>query len=74
MCRWGCPTTDTTHACKWCGTRFCLECHRGDFNGEMKVTKDATICRKCKQTGCVGPRVEYFPSKNNTNNKKPSKK
>lgn len=38
-----------TYACKWCGTRFCMECRKGDFYGEMKVTKDTIICKKCKQ-------------------------
>ena len=37
-----------TYACKWCGTRFCAECLRGDFHGEMKGG-DSLKCRKCKQ-------------------------
>ena len=53
-----------TFACKWCGTRFCLECLRGDFVGEMKSTKDLPLtCRKCKQPNCQGRRVEFAAAK-----------
>lgn len=48
MCRWGCITIDTTYACKWCGTRFCKECFRGEFHGEMK-DEQPLVCKKCKQ-------------------------
>lgn len=37
-----------TYQCKWCGTRFCAECLRGDFNGEMKPG-ETLQCKKCKQ-------------------------
>lgn len=37
-----------TYACKYCGTRFCAECLRGDFHGEMKAG-DTFKCKKCKQ-------------------------
>lgn len=42
--------------CKWCGTRYCKECLRGDFTGEMK---EPTICRKCNQPKCQGQKVEF---------------
>lgn len=70
MCRWGCPTTDTSYQCRWCGTRFCLECKKGDYNGEMKTTKESSFCKKCKQANCIGPRVEYVPPKNQGKNGK----
>ncbi len=38
-----------TYACKWCGTRFCAACFRGDFNGEMKPNKESLTCKKCRQ-------------------------
>ncbi|KAL4228462.1 hypothetical protein ACF0H5_011509 [Mactra antiquata] len=58
MCRWGCTTTNTTYMCKWCGTRYCKECLRGDFVGLMV---EATQCRVCLQKKCQGVRVEYVP-------------
>ncbi|KAK6490734.1 cGMP-gated cation channel alpha-1-like [Huso huso] len=44
--------------CKWCGTRYCKECGRGDFTGVMKSPDK---CRKCFQKKCQGQRVEYVP-------------
>ncbi|XP_041371835.1 uncharacterized protein LOC121385281 [Gigantopelta aegis] len=70
MCRWGCPTTNTTYQCKWCGTRYCKECLRGEFTGEMK---ESTECRKCRQKKCQGQRVEFVarqPQENQTDNEK----
>jgi len=32
--------------CKFCGTRYCSECLRGDFNGLMT---EPDHCRKCNQ-------------------------
>ena len=32
--------------CKWCGTRYCSECLRGEFEGFMP---EPTKCRKCNQ-------------------------
>ncbi|KAK3106341.1 hypothetical protein FSP39_018116 [Pinctada imbricata] len=58
MCRWGCALPNTTYMCKWCGTRYCKECLKGDFTGEMK---EATKCRVCNQGRCQGQRVEYVP-------------
>ncbi|XP_033126558.1 uncharacterized protein LOC117124435 [Anneissia japonica] len=56
MCRWGCATVDTTFKCKWCGTRFCRACLRGDFTGCMW---EPGRCRVCNQVKCTGERVEY---------------
>ncbi|VDI63550.1 uncharacterized protein LOC143062955 [Mytilus galloprovincialis] len=61
MCRWGCSLTNTTYMCKWCGTRYCKECLKGEFQGEMK---EATKCRICNQTRCQGQRIEYVPRTN----------
>ena len=61
MCRWGCSLTNTTYMCKWCGTRYCKECLKGEFYGEMK---EATKCRICNQPRCQGQRVEYVPRPN----------
>ncbi|XP_078454496.1 uncharacterized protein LOC144721055 [Lampetra planeri] len=58
MCRWGCTTVDTTFMCKWCGTRYCGACGRGDFTGCMS---EPGRCRKCFQKSCQGRRVEYAP-------------
>ncbi|WAR18145.1 hypothetical protein MAR_032739 [Mya arenaria] len=58
MCRWGCTTTNTTYMCKWCGTRYCRECLRGDFLGLMP---EPTHCRICNQKRCQGNRIEYVP-------------
>ncbi|BFZ19903.1 hypothetical protein BsWGS_22942 [Bradybaena similaris] len=55
MCRWGCSEVTTTFMCKWCGTRFCRACLRGEFPGQMK---EATTCAKCKQNKCQGQKVE----------------
>ncbi|CAD5119467.1 DgyrCDS8073 [Dimorphilus gyrociliatus] len=71
MCRWGCLTTDTTYMCKWCGTRYCRECLRGDFYGQMK---ESNICRKCNQKRCQGKRVEYYPKPISEDDKKNTKK
>ncbi|XP_041460720.1 uncharacterized protein LOC121411898 [Lytechinus variegatus] len=60
MCRWGCPTVDTTYMCKWCGTRYCRACLRGDFTGVMP---EPSRCRKCNQKKCQGERVEYVEPK-----------
>ncbi|XP_067952171.1 uncharacterized protein [Watersipora subatra] len=62
MCRWGCATTDTTYMCKWCGTRFCKACKRGEFG--TGFMKDGTWCWQCNQKKCLGKRVEYVPSAN----------
>ncbi|KAL5009450.1 hypothetical protein ScPMuIL_011755 [Solemya velum] len=56
MCRWGCYTTNTTYMCKWCGTRYCKECFRGDYQGLMT---DPNKCRICNQNRCQGQRVEF---------------
>lgn len=32
--------------CKWCGTRYCKECLKGEFTGEMK---EPNKCRVCNQ-------------------------
>ncbi|KAL3852000.1 hypothetical protein ACJMK2_015689 [Sinanodonta woodiana] len=61
MCRFGCTTTSTTYMCKWCGTRYCKECLRGEFVGSMS---DPNKCRVCNQTRCQGQRVEYVPRQN----------
>ncbi|XP_039267639.1 uncharacterized protein LOC120342739 [Styela clava] len=60
MCRWGCVYNDTTFMCKFCGTRFCNDCLKGEFTGLMR---EAGCCRKCNQYKCVGKRVEYVPGK-----------
>ncbi|KAK6181667.1 hypothetical protein SNE40_009478 [Patella caerulea] len=56
MCRWGCPGIDTTFMCKWCGTRYCRECMKGDYTGYMF---EESRCRKCNQKNCQGQKVEY---------------
>ncbi|XP_064595361.1 uncharacterized protein LOC135461981 [Liolophura sinensis] len=66
MCRWGCTTTHTTYMCKWCGTRYCKECLRGDFIGKMF---EASRCRKCNHPKCQGQRVEYVPTVNTEDEK-----
>ncbi|XP_074653240.1 uncharacterized protein LOC141907483 [Tubulanus polymorphus] len=55
MCRWGCQTVSTTYMCKWCGTRYCKECMKGDFAGPML---DPLKCRVCNQVKFQGVRVE----------------
>ncbi|KAF6025208.1 hypothetical protein EB796_016474 [Bugula neritina] len=50
MCRWGCQTTDTTYMCKWCGTRFCKECLRGEFG--TGIMRDSSWCFQCNQKKC----------------------
>ncbi|KAH9515515.1 hypothetical protein Btru_011272 [Bulinus truncatus] len=55
MCRWGCEAFNSTFMCKWCGTRYCRECLRGEFTGNMK---EGTICAKCNQKRCQGQKVE----------------
>ncbi|CAL1540000.1 unnamed protein product [Lymnaea stagnalis] len=55
MCRWGCPAFNSTFMCKWCGTRYCKECMRGEFAGNMK---ESAICAKCHQKRCQGQKVE----------------
>ncbi|KAK3792140.1 hypothetical protein RRG08_055403 [Elysia crispata] len=55
MCRWGCPENNSTFMCKWCGTRYCRECLKGEYTGLMK---DSTTCAKCHQKKCQGQRVE----------------
>ena len=47
-----------TFQCKWCGTRFCRECLKGDFKGDMK-DETPLICQKCKQPNCQGKKVEF---------------
>ncbi|XP_059164462.1 uncharacterized protein LOC131947300 isoform X2 [Physella acuta] len=41
--------------CKWCGTRYCRECLKGEFTGQMR---EAVICAKCNQKNCQGQKVE----------------
>ncbi|XP_076820617.1 uncharacterized protein LOC143465957 [Clavelina lepadiformis] len=60
MCRWGCVYNDTTYMCRFCGTRFCNDCLKGEFVGLMRAEGH---CRKCNQESCVGKRVEYVPGK-----------
>ncbi|CAG5118435.1 unnamed protein product [Candidula unifasciata] len=55
MCRWGCSEVTTTFMCKWCGTRYCKACLRGEFPGLMR---EPTTCAQCKQNKCQGQRVE----------------
>lgn len=71
MCRWGCPTTNTTYMCKYCGTRYCKECLRGEFYGLML---DSSRCRICNQKKCQGDRVEYIEVKQSSDDKKNNKK
>ncbi|XP_011423952.2 uncharacterized protein [Magallana gigas] len=71
MCRWGCALPNTTYMCKWCGTRYCKECLKGEFTGEMK---EPNKCRVCNQVRCQGIRVEYVPRpKTEEDDKKRSK-
>nr|VZI11290.1 unnamed protein product [Spirometra erinaceieuropaei] len=58
MCRWGCQEVDTVYMCKYCGTRFCCFCLRGEFKGTME---EAGHCPVCNQKKCSGPRVERPP-------------
>ncbi|XP_078487456.1 uncharacterized protein LOC101242297 [Ciona intestinalis] len=60
MCRWGCVYNDTTYMCRFCGTRFCNDCLKGEFYGLMK---EASHCRQCNQVQCLGRRVEYVAGK-----------
>jgi len=39
-----------SYMCKWCGTRYCKECKRGDFQGFMK---ESTKCRICNQVNSL---------------------
>ncbi|XP_055892473.1 uncharacterized protein LOC129927425 [Biomphalaria glabrata] len=55
MCRWGCEAFNSTFMCKWCGTRYCRECLKGEFTGAMK---ESTHCVKCNQKRCQGQKVE----------------
>lgn len=56
MCRWGnCPDINTVYMCKFCGTRYCHTCLRGDFPGLMYYPD---LCRICKQSYCRGRLVE----------------
>ena len=76
MCRWDyCLAIGTTFMCKYCGTRFCCECLRGDFIGLMP-TPDK--CFVCNQDNCQGEMVELPPGKVAadmvTDKKKPVKK
>ncbi|KAL3314751.1 hypothetical protein Ciccas_006626 [Cichlidogyrus casuarinus] len=42
--------------CKFCGTRFCNSCLRGEFKGEMK---SPGICKMCNQSDCVGKELTF---------------
>lgn len=33
-----------TYMCRWCGTRYCAQCLRGDFIGLMKSSEKCRIC------------------------------
>ena len=45
MCVWGhCVETDTTQRCRFCGTKICTACLRGDFVG---VAVDLERCMVC---------------------------
>ncbi|CAF0804027.1 unnamed protein product [Rotaria sp. Silwood1] len=70
MCRWGCYNYESTYMCKFCGTRFCSECLRGDFYGLMKAPDH---CRKCNQMKCQGKRVEVVVFAPGTEPKAPKK-
>ncbi|XP_025082498.1 uncharacterized protein LOC112557084 [Pomacea canaliculata] len=74
MCRWGCPTTNTTFMCKWCGTWFCKECLRGAYVG---VATETLKCRVCNQAKCQGTKVDFLlrppPSAEDSGNKKGGK-
>lgn len=62
MCRWGkCPDINTVYMCKFCGTRYCHSCLRGDFPGKMYYPD---LCRICKQPYCRGRLVEADMPKN----------
>ncbi|XP_076820619.1 uncharacterized protein LOC143465958 isoform X2 [Clavelina lepadiformis] len=50
MCKWFCVFNDTTYMCRFCGTRFCNECLRGNFYGTMKTKAH---CRVCKQANVL---------------------
>ena len=59
MCRWGvCREINTVYMCRFCGTRFCSACLRGDFPGAMYYPD---LCRICKQQECRGRLVEKSP-------------
>ena len=32
--------------CRWCGTRYCAECLRGDFTGEMREPDRCKVCNQ----------------------------
>ncbi|XP_072019962.1 uncharacterized protein [Amphiura filiformis] len=66
MCRWGCPLTNTTFMCKYCGTRYCKDCLRGEFYGLMI---ENNRCRICNQKKCQGDRVEFVDVKKTVSEK-----
>ncbi|VDD75662.1 unnamed protein product [Mesocestoides corti] len=46
MCVWGhCTETDTTQRCKFCGTKFCTACGRGDFLGSADNFDKCYVCQ-----------------------------
>lgn len=59
MCRFGtCPEENTVYMCRFCGTRFCIVCLRGEFKGYMYFPD---LCRVCRQRGSRGRLVEKNP-------------
>ena len=52
--------------CKWCGTRYCRECLKGDFNG---LKKEPGICKACNQGRCQGKKVEVYPPRESSPDK-----
>ena len=46
MCVWGhCLETDTTQRCRFCGTKICTACLRGDFVGVATDLERCMVCR-----------------------------
>lgn len=67
MCRWGyCTALDSVFMCKFCGTRYCNVCLRGDYAG---VQYYPDLCRVCRQSYCRGKQVEKSQTDQRSANK-----
>lgn len=46
--------------CKWCGTRYCKECLKGEFTGEMKEPNKCRVCNQVSKRSYLALTIQIW--------------
>ncbi|VDP98552.1 unnamed protein product [Trichobilharzia regenti] len=63
MCHWGeCQALNSLKRCRFCGTKFCTECGRGEFYGVMITFDNCQVCKAADyQEAVPEPKKRILP-------------